>query len=91
MPALDVHWIWDALNFLVSFSLVLLATRRTLTQEHNVAFFINFLFSFVYLLFCIVSIDLHRASPTTGPTLTRVLIGDAQPKMRLVGPHRAAL
>jgi len=33
-----------------------------------------------------VSIDLHRASPTTGPTLTRVLIGDAQPKMRLVGP-----
>ena len=39
----------------------------------------------------IVSIDLQRASPTTGPTLTRILIGDAQPKMRLVGPRRAAL
>ena len=38
-----------------------------------------------------VSIDLHRASPTTGPILTRVLIGDAQPKMRLVGPNCAAL
>ena len=36
-----------------------------------------------------VSIDLHRASPTTGPTLTRVLIGDAQPNRRLVGPRRA--
>ena len=27
-----------------------------------------------------VSIDLQQASPTTGPTLTRVLIGDAQPR-----------
>ena len=26
-----------------------------------------------------------------GRTLTRILIGDAQPKMRLVGPRRAAL
>ena len=36
-----------------------------------------------------ISIDLHRASPMTGPTLTRVLIGDAQPNRRLVGPRRA--
>ena len=42
-------------------------------------------------LLLLVSIDLHRASPTTVPILTRVLIGDAQPKIRLVGPHRVAL
>ena len=72
MPALDVHWIWDALNFLVSFSLVLLATRRTLTQEHNVAFFINFLFSFVYLLFCMIVWLLRRGRTSSAvASLTR--------------------
>ena len=33
-----------------------------------------------------VSIDLHRASPTTGPTLTRVLIGDAPAQDEAGGP-----
>ena len=33
-----------------------------------------------------VSIDLHRASPTTGPTLTRVLIADAPAQDEAGGP-----
>ena len=43
--------------------------------------------------FQVVYVRLISTGPVQrlGRTLTRVLIGDAQPKMRLVGPHRAAL